>query len=513
MHRQQITMLKVNALRRLFIQGPFNRLQTSKKLKISRNTLKKYVDEFEAIKKHYPDKLADVDFFMPVPKQSHRCTPLYLELVKVLPTIIVSTKSISRNISEIWREYKVLYPHGYSYGAFKTIIRDWSKDKNFPKLPTTRTNIIKEEDLETVRKWKHGNHHRNWQIAIFLEATGSVEALRKVAEKIDIDYRSIQRWVQLYKSEGLEGFKLVSKTTPEKVIEMTTKGDNLIDLLHQTPKIHGINRTSWTLKDLATTYTEVYKENMCKATVSVYLKKRGYAFRRSREVLTSPDPLFREKLNIIQDILSNLGNKEKFFSIDEFGPCGVKMKGGRTLVPKGTYKTIPAVQQSKGYFVCTAALELSTNQITHFYSYRKDTLEMKRLINILIEQYKGQDTLYLSWDAASWHTSKELMGHLELLNSETYRDQYHTPFVKLAPLPSSAQFLNVIESVFSGLAKSVIHNSNYGSLNECKEAVSLYFETRNKHFIENPKQAGFKIWGKERTNSVFHKANNCRYMS
>jgi hypothetical protein len=35
------------------------------------------------------------------------------------------------------------------------------------------------------------------------------------------------------------------------------------------------------------------------------------------------------------------------------------------------------------------------------------------------------------------------------------------PHVKLVPLPSCAQFLNVIESVFSGMAKAVIHNSDF----------------------------------------------------
>jgi hypothetical protein len=51
----------------------------------------------------------------------------------------------------------------------------------------------------------------------------------------------------------------------------------------------------------------------------------------------------------------------------------------------------------------------------------------------------------------------------------------NTPFVELAPLPSSAQFLNVIESVFSGMAKAVIHNSDYQTVDECKIAINRYF--------------------------------------
>ena len=41
-----------------------------------------------------------------------------------------------------------------------------------------------------------------------------------------------------------------------------------------------------------------------------------------------------------------------------------------------------------------------------------------------------------------------------------------TARVELAPLPASAQFLDVIESVFSGLARAIIHNSDYSSVSE-----------------------------------------------
>ena len=47
------------------------------------------------------------------------------------------------------------------------------------------------------------------------------------------------------------------------------------------------------------------------------------------------------------------------------------------------------------------------------------------------------------------------------------------PIVETAPLPSGAQFLNVIESVFSGMARAIIHNSDYQTLDEAKGAINL----------------------------------------
>jgi hypothetical protein len=118
--------------------------------------------------------------------------------------------------------------------------------------------------------------------------------------------------------------------------------------------------------------------------------------------------------------------------------------------------------------------------------------------------------MYFSWDAASWHASKALYKRVEEINSPEYRSVQGTPYVELAPLPSCAQFLNVIESVFSGMAKAIIHNSDYESVEAGKAAIDRYFTERNAFFRANPKRAGRKIWGKENTTSEFSPSNNCK---
>ena len=95
------------------------------------------------------------------------------------------------------------------------------------------------------------------------------------------------------------------------------------------------------------------------------------------------------------------------------------------------------------------------------------------LIEILLDEYSDESCIYLSWDAASWHASKRLFARVDEINDPNYRKQHRVPLVKLAPLPARAQFLNVIESVFSGMARAVIHNSDYASVDECKRAIEI----------------------------------------
>jgi predicted nuclease with RNAse H fold len=177
-------------------------------------------------------------------------------------------------------------------------------------------------------------------------------------------------------------------------------------------------------------------------------------------------------------------------------------------VAPGEQYVVPQWQKSKGYLILTAALELSANQLTHFYSRKKNTGEMVKLADALRLKYRGYRTLYLSWDAASWHVSKELADHLDKVNSMAETEG--VPVIETMPLPAGAQFLNVIESVFSGMARAIIHNSDYSSPVAATEAIDRYIEERNAHFRLHPQRAGKKIWGQERVPSFFAEEHNCK---
>jgi hypothetical protein len=181
---------------------------------------------------------------------------------------------------------------------------------------------------------------------------------------------------------------------------------------------------------------------------------------------------------------------------------------GKRLCAPNEFPSVPQWQKGRGTLIMTGALELATNQITHFYSEKKDTGEMIKLVEMLRRQYRSAKTIYVSWDAAGWHISKTLGERIEFLNAWAKHD--HAPTIELAPLPSRAQFLNVIESVFSGMSRAVIHNSDFGSVNEAKVAIDKYLAKRNEHFQRYPRRAGKKIWKMERESALFSEAHNCK---
>jgi transposase len=441
-------------------------------------------------------------------------TERYIALLKIVPEVHKCFYNGSAHLKQSWRRYKSLNPNGYGYSQFVANLRKWQSEQRVQVARCTKWRVIhiREEDASELKKWRRSNNRTNWAKAAVILDSHKGKALISLCAKVEKSIRVVRRWIAAFKKKGIDGLRGRDKyrVNPDKLAEMKAKRDHIIEILHESPSLHGINRASWSLKTLAQAYERKYKKPMGGSTVSEYVRAERYTFRKARRVLTSPDPKYREKMLEITKILAGLQEDEKFFSVDEFGPFSVRIQGGRAFTKKGTTRVIPQRQRSKGRLTLTAALELSTNQVTHFYSEKKDTEEMIKLLEVLLQQYGSQRCLYLSWDAASWHISGKLKERVSELNATVEAGQSQKPLVKLAPLPASAQFLNVIESVFSGMARAVLHNSDYPSVDECKKAIDKHFADRNEAYKRNPRRAGDKIWGKELVEPCFSGSNNCK---
>lgn len=481
----------------------------AKLLRISRNTARKYLRDMRSFRTDDSRKFLTFAEYLNTIKENVRRPDTFHVLFNLFPEIVEKIENGSTR-KDLWQQYRKDNGNGYSYSFFTEKLVQYCHQNGIMigRKAKIRVKNISIEDMETLKKWKRSGIHWKWERATALVDSFSGESIETLTKKVKRGKKKIKTWIKLYESEGLEAvIRKKPKMNEQKLIAIKKKKENLIKLLHEPPKLHKINRASWSLELLCYAYRKKYKSAISVSTASTYIRSEGFRFVKARKVLTSPDPKYREKLGVITGILSKLGQKEKFFSVDEFGPFSVKIQGGRSYVKKGEIKTYPQRQFSKGKLICTAALELSENQITHFYSDKKDTAEMIRLLDLLISKYSGQEKIYFSWDAASWHASKKLYERIEEINTQAKIDN-NIPEIELAPLPACAQFLNVIESVFSGLARAIIHNSNYDSVKECKRAIDQYFSDRNQFFQANPRRAGNKIWGKERNAAVFDETKN-----
>ncbi|HTE01467.1 MAG TPA: IS630 family transposase [Mucilaginibacter sp.] len=508
-HAIDLSLKKI--IRQRYIDGTLVRNALARELQITRGTVMKYELECREVEKRYPYKLNNLGFWIRKKFLPHKRLQKYHELMKVIADLVDRSTMSYISALNLWPEYRKLCPGGYLLGAFAKNLKAWRLANNISVYHHRRVREIAPGEFLELKKWSNCFERKKWQRATIILESFQGKNVHDTAEKVDLDVPIVLKWIDIFKEQGIKGLTDRPYTlNPERKEVIKTKQANISKLIHESPRLHGLNRTSWTLELLTLKYKEIYKQSITPATISVHLHLLGYGYRKSRERITSPDAQFREKVDHIKNILANLKEEEKFFSIDEFGHFAIKLKGGWSHVKRDEQVIIPQKQKKRGIILMTAALEISTNQLTHFYSREKNTGEMIKLIGILMQQYQSASRLYISWDAAAWHRSNKLNEKIAEWNNADYLKKNKSPVIELAPLPSSAQFLNLIESVFSGMARAIIHNSNYKDVDDCKGAIDRYMEERNAHFRKNPHRAGKYLWGLEKIKPVFDEANNCK---
>lgn len=361
-----------------------------------------------------------------------------------------------------------------------------------PTKRRSRITSIPAADKGQLQRWRDSSDRRLWERAVtILDSCDTT--LEEICAKTERSRASVCRWIRLYNSHGIEGLRRKSRDRSNSNEKLKVKASRILEILHDRPRSFGVNRSNWTLGSLVAVYESRHGEQIGKSTVGRLIRNAGYHFRKARRVLTSPDPNYREKVELVLQTLQSLKPTELFFFVDEMGPVRVKSYGGRCYSPKKDTRSYVDGQTSIGSVTLFGTLSATTNQVAWFYGTAKDTLAMIDLAEILFNQYYDKSRLYITWDAASWHSSNALITWLDSFNAQSQKIG-DGPAIELVPLPSRSQFLDVIESVFSGMKRAVIHHSNYVSECEMKTAISAHFVERNEHFRRDPRRAGRKIW-------------------
>ena len=353
---------------------------------------------------------------------------------------------------------------------------------------------LTDDERERLHKYRLGNHKNQSVRALGLLMMDNDCSLQEIILRTNRSRTSIYRWVRNFKNNGIEFVK--TKPFSEARYQMIEQRKiRVLDMMHTPPSTYGVHRSEWTLCSLSEAYRARYGEHVPIKAVSNILKDEGYSWRRVHKVLTSNDPKYKEKTERLVNTLNSLKTGDAFFFIDEAGPWQVKKYGGRSWMAKGEERTIPVHQKSKGHIYWIAALEIQSNQVLWQYIDGKNAKSLIAMLEMILERYRAHSRIFLTWDALSTHNSKAVNNWIGAINFKARWESY--PSFHVCPLPTRAQFLNVVETTFANTRRAVIHNSNYESVEEMKAAIDGYLNNRNQHFKNNPKRAGNKIWNKE----------------
>ena len=184
----------------------------------------------------------------------------------------------------------------------------------YTQLDSSSTNLIEEESYYRLVHYAYRGEIKQKIRAICVLARLHKVPIKDVSQMLNISKTTVNRYYKNYKIKREPDFFIIIKTGPKSCKRKDPEYINAIfSILHSPPSSFGINRTTWRLQDIK----EVMSDkgfSISKAYISKVIKDAGYNYRKSRTVLTSNDPEYREKLKNITKILSNLKPTEKFFS-------------------------------------------------------------------------------------------------------------------------------------------------------------------------------------------------------
>ncbi len=174
--------------------------------------------------------------------------------------------------------------------------------------------FLQNRDTEIFEQWRKSNDKRQWEKAVVILENWNLN-LEEISSKIERPIGTIRGWIKVYNQRGIKGLedKRGKRDTSELIEERTLMKNRIIEILHQSPRTFCINRSNWTQSTIATAYEFKYGEKISESMVGRLIKTAGYSLKRVRKVLTSPDPKYKEKVELLLKTLWSLKSDEMLF--------------------------------------------------------------------------------------------------------------------------------------------------------------------------------------------------------
>jgi hypothetical protein len=261
--------LSISTIRKaisLAASSPYTKTERSKQLKISRSTLKKYTVAFEkaSLTTSQIGQLSNVDltkhlYSDPLKRAK---SDRYIYCCDNVSDSYNKLQAENICLLDIWRKYAAGNQLACKYSQFSAMYRLWCRANHVKRTPinTGYFNSIRPSDLSTIGKWRHSGNRHLWERSAAIQEISSGESLAKVSRKLERSHKGIKRWLNLYMKDRLNALVLPlkksrSQTAQQRILE---QAERLIKSIHESPSLHQINRSSWSLATLSSTYETIY---------------------------------------------------------------------------------------------------------------------------------------------------------------------------------------------------------------------------------------------------------------
>ena len=330
-------------------------------------------------------------------------------------------------------------------------------------MQTTKGFQLLRDDRETLRRWLRRSTTPSGQTrrARILLSLDEGRSPTETARLLHISRATVHLWHRRYRAEGLGGLVDRPRSGRPTVIDPRTVERILLLTTERVP----VEATHWSTRLMAR-YAGVTQWQVRQVWRAADVKPH-----RLKTFKLSRDPQFAEKvIDVVglyldppdNALVLSVDEKTQIQALDRTQP-GLPMKPGRTGTLTHDYKR-------HGTTNLYAAFNVATGEVLGRITRRHRATEFRQFLAQIDRATPPELALHLIVDNSSTHTTEAIRDFLAA------HPRFHLHFT-----PTSASWLNAVETWFGQLERRALRRGVFTSVSELRDEIRRFIEAHNIH--------------------------------
>lgn len=294
---------------------------------------------------------------------------------------------------------------------------------------------------------------------------------QSIAEKLGISQQMASKWRKRAALQGVDGLKEGQRAGRPRRL---TEGERLQLIALACEPFEKDGRSTPTLDELVDRSKErgVVKD-ISRCTVHRILVSGDLRPHRIKQWLHSPDPQFREKVNVICDLYRKAPEGSVVLSIDEkTGIQAIERKYLDRPAGPGQVRRQEFEYIRHGTQALIAALDVHSGKVFAVCGDRRTQEDLLNFMELVAKEYPDK-IIHVVWDNLNTHRSAKWEDF-----NKMHGGRFHFHFT-----PIHASWVNQVELLFGVYSRCCLRNASHTSKDHLKSRTINFFEERN----ESPK--------------------------
>ena len=330
-------------------------------------------------------------------------------------------------------------------------------------MQTTKDFRLLPDDRDTLRRWLRRSTTPSGQTRrarILLSLDGG-RSPTETARLLHISRATVHLWHRRYRTEGLAGLADRPRSGRPTVVD----GRTVERILFLTTERVPVEATHWSTRLMAR-YAGVTQWQVRQVWRAADVKPH-----RLKTFKLSRDPQFAEKvIDVVglyldppdNALVLSVDEKTQIQALDRTQP-GLPIKPGRAGTLTHDYKR-------HGTTNLYAAFNVATGEVLGRLTRRHRATEFRQFLAQIDRATPADIDLHLIVDNSSTHTTEAIRDFL------TAHPRFHLHFT-----PTSASWLNAVETWFGQLERRALRRGVFTSVSELRDEIRRFIEAHNIH--------------------------------